>query len=72
MNNQLTKLKHMTTVVTDTDDIDAVEKFKPQDPTTTPSLLWINISSSSGVIQPSIISNFNIFYCYSFAVIKRF
>jgi len=39
MNNQLTQLKSMTTVVADTGDIEAIAKFQPQDATTNPSLL---------------------------------
>lgn len=39
MNNQLSQLKKMTTVVADTGDIEAIAKFQPQDATTNPSLL---------------------------------
>jgi len=39
MTNQLSQLKKMTTVVADTGDIEAIEKFQPQDATTNPSLL---------------------------------
>lgn len=37
--DQLEQLKQMTTVVVDTGDIDAIQKFKPTDATTNPSLL---------------------------------
>ncbi len=35
----LAQLRTMTTVVADTGDIDAIEKARPQDATTNPSLL---------------------------------
>lgn len=38
-NSKLDQLKSMTTVVADTGDIEAIERFKPQDATTNPSLL---------------------------------
>lgn len=38
-NNKLQQLKQMTAVVADTGDIDAIERFKPLDATTNPSLL---------------------------------
>ncbi len=37
--NQLESLRSMTTVVADTGDIDAIERAKPQDATTNPSLI---------------------------------
>lgn len=37
--DQLEQLKKMTTVVVDTGDIDAIEKYRPTDATTNPSLL---------------------------------
>ncbi len=37
--SQLDQLKEMTTVVSDTGDIDAIAEFKPQDATTNPSLI---------------------------------
>lgn len=37
--NLLEQLKEMTVVVADTGDIDAIEKFKPRDATTNPSLI---------------------------------
>ena len=37
--NLLEQLRTMTTVVADTGDIDAIEKVKPQDATTNPSLI---------------------------------
>ncbi len=37
--NQLESLRSMTTVVADTGDIDAIERTKPQDATTNPSLI---------------------------------
>lgn len=37
--NQLDQLKKMTVVVADTGDLDAIEKFSPQDATTNPSLI---------------------------------
>jgi transaldolase len=37
--NKLEQLSAMTTVVADTGDIEAIERFKPQDATTNPSLL---------------------------------
>ena len=39
MSNKLDQLKAMTDVVADTGDIEAIERFKPQDATTNPSLL---------------------------------
>jgi transaldolase len=39
MSSKLEQLKQMTDVVADTGDIQAIEKFKPQDATTNPSLL---------------------------------
>lgn len=39
MASKLDQLKEMTTVVADTGDIDAIEKWQPQDATTNPSLL---------------------------------
>jgi transaldolase len=38
--NLLESLKRYTTVVADTGDIDAIEKYKPQDATTNPSLIY--------------------------------
>lgn len=39
MANLLEQLRKMTVVVADTGDIEAIEKFKPQDATTNPSLI---------------------------------
>ncbi|MBT5560079.1 MAG: transaldolase [Proteobacteria bacterium] len=39
MTNKLEQLKSMTNVVADTGDLQAIEKYKPQDATTNPSLL---------------------------------
>ncbi len=39
MENQLDKLKEFTTVVADTGDFEAIEKFSPEDATTNPSLI---------------------------------
>ena len=39
MENQLEQLKHLTTVVADTGDIEAMRRYQPQDATTNPSLL---------------------------------
>ncbi|MDF2529782.1 MAG: tal [Gammaproteobacteria bacterium] len=39
MNNRLEQLKKMTTVVADTGDIAAIERYSPQDATTNPSLI---------------------------------
>ena len=39
MTSQLEQLRKITTVVADTGDISAIEKYKPQDATTNPSLL---------------------------------
>jgi transaldolase len=39
MPNLLEQLRSMTTVVADTGDIESIEKFKPQDSTTNPSLI---------------------------------
>lgn len=39
MTNQLTQLRQFTTVVADTGDISAIEKYQPQDATTNPSLI---------------------------------
>jgi len=38
--SQFEKLKEFTTIVADTGDIDAIAKFKPQDATTNPSLIY--------------------------------
>lgn len=38
--NQFDQLKHLTTIVADTGDIDAIRKFKPEDATTNPSLIY--------------------------------
>src|SRR6185503_8677468 len=38
--NLLESLKHHTTVVADTGDIDAINQYKPQDATTNPSLIF--------------------------------
>ena len=35
----LAQLREMTIVVSDTGDLEAIEKFKPQDATTNPSLI---------------------------------
>lgn len=40
MNNKLEQLRKLTTVVADTGDIEAIERFQPQDATTNPSLLY--------------------------------
>ena len=39
MSNQLEQLREMTVIVSDTGDIQAIEKVKPQDATTNPSLI---------------------------------
>lgn len=38
--NQFDQLKALTTIVADTGDIEAIRKFKPQDATTNPSLIY--------------------------------
>jgi len=38
--NQFDKLKALTTIVADTGDIEAIRKFKPEDATTNPSLIY--------------------------------
>ena len=38
--SQLDVLKSMTVIVADTGDIEAIRKFKPQDATTNPSLIY--------------------------------
>jgi len=38
--NQVEQLKRLTTIVADTGDIEAIRKFKPQDATTNPSLIF--------------------------------
>mmetsp|Transcript_5330 Transcript_5330/g.10163 ORF Transcript_5330/g.10163 Transcript_5330/m.10163 type:complete len:326 (+) Transcript_5330:110-1087(+) len=38
--NQVEKLKKLTTIVADTGDIEAIRRFKPQDATTNPSLIY--------------------------------
>jgi transaldolase len=38
--NQVEKLKKLTTIVADTGDIEAIRRFKPQDATTNPSLIF--------------------------------
>ena len=38
--NQFEQLKDLTTIVADTGDIEAIKKFKPQDATTNPSLIF--------------------------------
>ena len=37
---QVEQLKHLTTIVADTGDIEAIRKYKPQDATTNPSLIY--------------------------------
>ena len=39
MSNLLEQLRAMTVVVADTGDMEAMEKFRPQDATTNPSLI---------------------------------
>jgi transaldolase len=38
--DQVEQLKKLTTIVADTGDIDTIRKFKPQDATTNPSLIY--------------------------------
>jgi transaldolase len=38
--NQVEQLKRYTTIVCDTGDIEAIRKYKPQDATTNPSLIY--------------------------------
>ena len=38
--SQIEQLKALTTIVADTGDIEAISKFKPQDATTNPSLIY--------------------------------
>ena len=38
--NQVEQLKKLTTIVADTGEIEAIRKFKPQDATTNPSLIF--------------------------------
>ena len=38
--NQMEQLHTFTTIVADTGDIDSISKFKPQDATTNPSLIY--------------------------------
>ncbi len=38
--NQFVQLNELTTIVADTGDIEAIAKFKPQDATTNPSLIY--------------------------------
>lgn len=38
--SKVEQLKHLTTIVADTGDIDAIQKFQPQDATTNPSLIY--------------------------------
>jgi transaldolase len=40
MKNQLEQLKEYTIVVADTGDVDAIQRLKPQDATTNPSLIY--------------------------------
>lgn len=40
MKNQLEQLKKYTIVVADTGDVDAIERLKPHDATTNPSLIY--------------------------------
>ena len=40
MTSQLEQLKRYTIVVSDTGDVDAVKRLKPQDATTNPSLIY--------------------------------
>jgi len=40
MANLLDQLKSMTTVVSDTGDINAIKQYKPTDSTTNPSLIY--------------------------------
>jgi transaldolase len=40
MTSQLEQLKEYTIVVSDTGDVDAIKRLKPQDATTNPSLIY--------------------------------
>ena len=40
MSNQYEQIKEYTIVVADTGDVDAIERLKPQDATTNPSLIY--------------------------------
>jgi transaldolase len=48
MENLLTQLKRYTTVVADTGDFEAIEKYHPEDATTNPSLVLKALSKPSG------------------------
>jgi transaldolase len=54
--SQLAQLKQMTTVVADTGDIEAIEKFQPQDATTNPSLLLkaASLANYQGLVKDSV------------------
>jgi len=56
--NKLDQLKTMTEVVADTGDIEAIEKYKPQDATTNPSLLLkaVQLPQYQSLVQDCIAS----------------
>ena len=47
MTSKLDQLRHMTTVVADTGDLDAIRQWQPRDATTNPSLLLKAVSSNA-------------------------
>ncbi|MGM0449898.1 MAG: transaldolase [Pseudomonadota bacterium] len=47
MTSKLDQLRHMTTVVADTGDLDAIRQWQPRDATTNPSLLLKAVSSEA-------------------------
>ncbi|MGM0433057.1 MAG: transaldolase [Pseudomonadota bacterium] len=47
MTSKLDQLRHMTTVVADTGDLDAIRQWQPRDATTNPSLLLKAVSSDA-------------------------
>jgi len=54
--SQFDKLKQLTTIVADTGDIEAIRKFKPQDATTNPSLIYkaATMSAYSSLVDDAI------------------
>jgi transaldolase len=55
MTSQLDQLKEYTIVVSDTGDIEAIKRLKPQDATTNPSLIYkvrLCVDSSTAMESP--------------------
>mmetsp|Transcript_16043 Transcript_16043/g.19592 ORF Transcript_16043/g.19592 Transcript_16043/m.19592 type:complete len:326 (-) Transcript_16043:1828-2805(-) len=57
LENQFDQLKALTTIVADTGDIEAIRKFKPQDATTNPSLIYkaATMSAYENLVENAIV-----------------